>query len=357
MPNESGANAIAEGLKNLGPECAHSLQIIRDSTSEETFGEIITRVAAIADSHAIDTRMILLSTSDTLSKLKGGENRAMTPKLISSDSPIHTSYKMFFLSQMVTDTIATPKLMQGILKVLIEAGNGEMEKAMLADNVFHAVLQVQRRFTAEVLQSQQAAIEQDCLKQVYEAAKWPRGTGLFSVARYPPLIFNKRGSDAETFSAEYAKAVIGNESVSKVLDKFRDPMLQASAAWNLVRLDKYIGQMELDPENKSKIMHDVAQNAIRSLLTSEQEAEKSMWLVASVAKIAKSEDVLRAACNLWSSIKEGASMEVISRYFTRILDYEKDPQRLSAIFSSLRDSDDPEKAAFAIKVRLETETK
>ena len=354
MLDEADSDAAAERLERLGPECGRSLQIIMERAGASAFKDIVAKVARIADLHPIDARMILASASDLLSRLDDKGNRSKVPELITSDAPVYTSYKMFFLSQMATDIIATPKLIGRIFDVLIKSEGSEMEKAMLADNIFHAVLQVQRRSTAGASDEQQAEMERESLKRAAEAAEWPKGTGLFSVTEYPPLIFCREGSDAKTFSVGYAKTIIGNAGISRLLDDFKDPLIQVSAAWDLVRLDKYMTQIGLSPEKKDEIMQKVALRATSSQPAREQETERSVWLMATVAKITKSKEVVRAVYDLWNSIKKGSSMEVISRYFTSILSHETDPQRLSSMFSVLKESDNPEKAAFEIKECLET---
>ena len=47
-------------------------------------------------------------------------------------------------------------------------------------------------------------------------------------------------------------------------------------------------------------------------------------------------------------------MEVIARYFTRILTYETNPNGLNEILSVLKDSNGQERAAYDIKARLES---
>ncbi len=359
VQGNSDSNATAARLASLGPECGRSIQIISNRIDGLMSGEIVRNVEILADSHPTDARMILLSTADLLTKLEDSGNRTKVAYQIRPETPpTYASYKMFFLSQMVTDTVATPRLMKEVLGALKGLDSSEKDKAMLADNIFHSILQIQRGYGLTVTVSRNE-ITSESIRQIGAVTKAhlmdreaQERTGLYSIARYPPLIFN-RGNGMETFSVEYAKATINNNGISRTIDDFKDPMLQVSASWNLIRLDKYMTQMKLTDATKKSVMRRVATHASTSMERNEQEAEKGMWLMASIAKT-QNNAALQTANLLWGSLKKNASMEVIARYFTRILTYETNPNGLNEILSVLKDSNDQERAAYDIKARLES---
>ena len=309
VQGNSDSNATAARLASLGPECGRSIQIISNRIDGLMSGEIVRNVEILADSHPTDARMILLSTADLLTKLEDSGNRTKVAYQIRPETPpTYASYKMFFLSQMVTDTVATPRLMKEVLGALKGLDSSEKDKAMLADNIFHSILQIQRGYglTVTVQPQRDHQREHKADRRGDKGAPDGQGgTGKDRALQHSevPAADIQQGQRHGNLLGEYAKATINNNGISRTIDDFKDPMLQVSASWNLIRLDKYMTQMKLTDATKKSVMRRVATHASTSMERNEQEAEKGMWLMASIAKT-QNNQALQTANLLWGSFEE-----------------------------------------------------